>query len=338
MKSTSNSLCAGSGLISRRTVVVGALAGSIVGCASTAAVQMPQKITLAVQASKPDETRTAWQPLVDDLAKQLGAPIELMTVGQAETVAALANGKADVVWLSSSMAVDAVVDAKAKAFALYFNVNGTNGYKAVIATRADSGIKTLDEALTPGKYRYATGAKTSTSGYVLPQHFLFTPRKTTAEALFKSVQVGGHFPNLDALWAKQVDVIINNSTDLAVFQGRTPGAATGIVTLWESPLVPNDVLMTRTDMPSATQKKLADLFLNYGKTPQQKELFRKASGIANFVPADNRLLEPVSGFKFATERAQVEGDAKLNAEQKLAAISRLNQRAEIFKRSLEGLR
>lgn len=310
--------------------------GLMSGCATPAA--KPAKLVLAVQSAKPEDTRAAWQPLVADLSKQLGVPVELMTVGQAETVAALAAGKADLVWLSSSMAVDAVVDAKAKAFALYFNVNGTNGYKAVVATRADSGIKTLDEALTPGKYRYATGAKTSTSGYVLPQHFLFTPRKTTAEALFKSVQVGGHFPNLDALWAKQVDVIINNSTDLAVFQARTPGAATGIVTLWESPLVPNDVLMTRSDMPPTTQKMLTDLFLNYGKTPEQKELFRKASGISHFVPANNLLLEPVSGFKFATERAQVESNASLSADQKAAAISRLNQRAAQFTQSLQGLR
>ena len=311
-------------------------AGLMSGCATPAA--KPAKLVFAVQSAKPEDTRAAWQPLVADLSKRLGIPVELMTVGQAETVAALAAGKADLVWLSSSMAVDAVVDAKAKAFALYFNVNGTNGYKAVVATRADSGIKTLDEALTPGKYRYATGAKTSTSGYVLPQHFLFAPRKTTAEALFKSVQVGGHFPNLDALWAKQVDVTINNSTDLAVFQARTPGAATGIVTLWESPLVPNDVLMTRSDMAPSTQKLLNDLFLNYGKTPEQKELFRKASGISHFVPANNVLLEPVSGFKFATERAQVEGNPSLNADQKAAAITRLNQRAALFAQSLRETR
>jgi phosphonate transport system substrate-binding protein len=317
-------------------IALGLAAAMSSGCATPAA--KPAKLVFAVQSAKPEDTRAAWQPLVADLSKQLGVPVELMTVGQAETVAALASGKADLVWLSSSMAVDAVVDAKAKAFALYFNVNGTNGYKAVVATRAHSGIKTLDEALTPGKYRYATGAKTSTSGYVLPQHFLFSPRKTTAEALFKSVQVGGHFPNLDALWAKQVDVIITNSTDLAVFQARTPGAVTGIVTLWESPLVPNDVLMTRSDMPPATQKMLTDLFLNYGKAPEQKELFKKASGISHLVQANNLLLEPVSGFKFATERAQFEGNTSLNAEQKAAAISRLNQRAEQFAQSLRGLR
>ena len=306
----------------------------LIACAAPTAA--PSKIVLAVQSTQPDATRAAWQPLVSDLGKVWGATVELLVASQPDTIVALASGKADVVWLSSSAAVDAAIDANAKAFALYFNVNGTNGYKAVIAARTDSGIKTLDEALTPGKYRYAAGATTSTSGYVLPQHFLFTPRKTTAEALFKSVQVGGHFPNLDALWAKQVDVIVNNSTDLAVFKARTPGAETGIVTLWESPLVPNDVLMTRADMSVSTQKMLADLFFGYGKTPEQKELFRQASGIAYFVPADNGLLEPVSGFKFATERIQTERNAALGAEQKAAAIRRLDARAEQFKQSLQS--
>lgn len=41
-----------------------------------------------------------------------------------------------------------MVDAGAQAFALYYNVNGTNGYKGLLITRADSGITTLDQALS----------------------------------------------------------------------------------------------------------------------------------------------------------------------------------------------
>ena len=273
------------------------------GCAmSVDRTPMPTKVVLGVQATKPDEARAAWQPLVADLGRKLGVPMELATASQADTVQALASGKVDIVWLSSSAAIDAVVDANARTVALYTNVNGTQGYKAVIVTRADSGIKTLEEALAPGKYRYAAGAKTSTSGYVLPQHFLFSPRGTTAEERFKSVVYGGHFANLDALWAKQVDVSINNTTDVATFQSRTAGADKGLVTLWESPLVPNDVLMVRADMPAATRQKLVNLFLGYGKTPQERELFRKASGISHFTPAENAILVPVSEFKFATEK------------------------------------
>jgi phosphonate transport system substrate-binding protein len=315
------------------------MAAFVTGCGTSAhPPKLPVRLVLGVQSTRPDETRAAWQPLVADLGAKLGTSLELAVASQTETVQALASGKVDLVWLSSSAAIDAVVDANASAFALYENVNGTRGYKAVVVVRADSGIKTLDEALAPGKYRYAAGAKTSTSGYVLPQHFLFTPRGTTAETRFKSVIYGGHFPNLDALWARQVDVIINNTTDLAVFQARTPGAREALVTLWESPLVPNDVLMTRADMPPAIRRTLADLFMGYGRTPPEQELFRRASGISHFVTADNRLLQPVSAFKFATEKAQIEQDRALPADQRTARLAALAGRQQRFAQSLAYLK
>lgn len=167
-----------------------ALAASVL-LGYAASVVKPAKFVLAVQSAK-----------ADDLGKQIRIPIALMTVGQAETVAALANSKTEVVWFSNGVAVNTVVDANTKAFALHFNFNGTKGYRSVILTNVDKIVKTLDEALTPGKHRYAAGTKTSTLGYVLPQHFLFTPRKNTAEAMFKSVDVHGHFSNLNVLWAK----------------------------------------------------------------------------------------------------------------------------------------
>lgn len=102
------------------------LAALLAGCTSHLGPVFPKKLMLAVQSAKVEETRTAWQPLVDDLAKQFGIPINPKTLGQAETFAALTNGTADIVWLGSSMAVGAVADPNAKTFALYFNVKGTN--------------------------------------------------------------------------------------------------------------------------------------------------------------------------------------------------------------------
>ena len=308
-------------------------------CASTQQTSIlatkPARLTIAVQATKPDETRAAWLPLVQDIGKKHGINTSLITASQSDTVKALRDGTADVVWLSSNVAIDAVIDANAEAFALYYNVNGTNGYKGVLVTRADSGITSLAQALTPGQYRYASGAKTSTSGYVLPQHFLFNQRGTTPEALFKSVSYGGHFPNLDALWAGRVDIAVNNSTDLAVFQDRTPGAKEGIRVLWESALVPNDVLMVRQDTPEAVKRALKELFLGYGKTDAaERELLKRASGISHFVPASNRLLEPVSAFKFATERAEVQANAALSAPERAAQLVRMDQRAATFKAAL----
>jgi phosphonate transport system substrate-binding protein len=321
----------------RRSFSFATLAVAItLSACSTAPVTPPlTKMVIGVQAAKPDETRAAWLPLVQDLGKKNGIATELITASQSEIVVALRDGKIDVAWLSSSTAIDAVVDASAEAFALYFNVNGTNGYKGVIITRADSGISTLDQAFTPGRYTYAGGAKTSTSGYVLPQALLFSKRNTTPEQLFKSVTIGGHFPNLEALWGKKVDVAVNNSTDLAVFQERNPEAKAGIRVLWESPLVPNDVLMTRASTPAAHKAKMQAIFLDYAKTDAaEKELFRKASGIRNFVAANNKLLDPVTEFKFGAERAAIESNASLSAAEKAAQLARVDQRLQVFKKSL----
>ena len=316
-----------------------ALAALALTLAAGCATQSPpaiQKLSLAVQAAKPDETRAAWLPLVEDMGKKLGVPATLLTASQAEVVTALRTGQADVVWLSSSAAIDAITQAGGEAFALYFNVNGTNGYKGIVITRSDSGINTLEQALTPGKYSYASGAKTSTSGYVLPQHFLFNERKTTPEVLFKSVVYGSHFDNLAALWSGKVDVAVNNSTDTAVFQNtREPAAKDKLRVLWESPLVPNDVLMFRSDAPESVKAALRTFFLKtYGQTDAEKELYRKASGIRNFVPTDNRLLQPVSEFKFTTERAGIQANAKLSDAEKAAALLKLDAQVDAFKRSL----
>jgi phosphonate transport system substrate-binding protein len=313
------------------------------GCSAQSAAGL-QKLTLAVQAAKPDETRAAWSPLVDDMGKKLGVPATLTTASQAEVVAALRSGQADVVWLSSSAAIDAITQAGGEAFALYYNINGsgdaTAGYKGILVTRSDSGITTLEQALTLGKYRYASGAKTSTSGYVLPQHFLFNERQTTPEALFKSVIYGSHFDNLAALWAGKVDVAVNNTTDTAVFQNtREPAAKDQLRVLWESPLVPNDVLMFRSDTPDALKTALKTFFLKtYGQTEAEKALYRQASGIRNFVPTDNRLLQPVSEFKFATERAGIQANAKLSDAEKAAALQKLDAQVDAFKRSLPPLK
>jgi phosphonate transport system substrate-binding protein len=325
-------------MLKRRTLISSSILLSLAtlsACTSAPPAPPLTKMVIGVQAVRPDETRAAWLPLVQDIGKKNNIATELVTASQAEIVAALRDGKIDVAWLSSSTAIDAVVDAKAQAFALYFNVNGTNGYKGVIITRSDSGITSLEQAFTPGRYTYAGGAKTSTSGYVLPQALLFSKRNTTPEQLFKSVTVGGHFPNLDALWGKKVDVAVNNSTDLAVFQERNPDAKAGIRVLWESPLVPNDVLMYRASTPSAHKAAMQAMFLNYAKTDAaEKELYRKASGIRNFVAADNKLLEPVTEFKFGAERAAVEGNANLSAADKAAQLARIAQRVEAFKKSL----
>jgi phosphonate transport system substrate-binding protein len=151
-----------------------------------------------------------------------------------------------------------------------------------------------------------------------------------------STAAGSHFDNLAALWAREVDVIVNNSTDLAVFQTtREPASQGQLRVLWESPLVPNDVLMVRRNAPAATRAALRAFFIQrYGKTDEEKALLQRASGIAQFVAADNTLLTAVADFKFATKRAAIHTQASHDDATKAAALAALVAREEIFKRAL----
>ena len=123
---------------------------------------------------------------------------------------------------------------------------------------------------------------------------------------------------------------VNNSTGLAVFQARTPGVKKGIRVLWESPLVPKDVLMVRKDAPEAVKALVKAIFSNYGKNFEaEREQLKKASGIAHFVPATNQLLEPVSEFKFATERAGVQA-SPAPADEKAKQLVRIDERCSFL--------
>jgi len=311
-------------------LMLACMASQLVACATSAG---PTRLAVGVQASKPQETAAAWTPLVQDLGRAAQAPSEVITGAQADVVKALRDQRVDVAWLSSSAAIDAVADSGAEVFAVYRHLNGTEGYRAVLLARADSGIQTLEQALQPGKYRYASGSKTSTSGYLLPQHYVYGPRGTTAEALFSSVIYGGHPANLEAIWNKKVDLAINNTTDVQAFAKREPAAEKGLTVLWESPIVPNDVLLFRSGLPAQDKQRFKSLFLSYGQNaPAQQELLARAASISAFVPANVQLLEPVAAFKFATERAAVSSDTKLGEPQRAAKLAELASQEAAFKK------
>jgi phosphonate transport system substrate-binding protein len=99
------------------------------------------------------------------------------------------------------------------------------------------------------------------------------------------------------------------------------------------------VLMVRRDAPESVKAALQNIFFNYGKTaPDERELLKRASGIERFVQTDNRLLEPVSEFKFATERAAVQANPALSATDKTTQLVRMDQRASAFKAALASVR
>ncbi len=103
--------------------------------------------------------------------------------------------------------------------------------------------------------------------------------------------------------------------------------------------MPDDVLMVRRQALESVKAVLKNTSFNYGKTAaDERKLLKRASGIDRIGSTDNCLHEPVSEFKFATERAAVQVNPALSATDKAAQSARMDQRAGVFKTALASIK
>jgi phosphonate transport system substrate-binding protein len=146
------------------------------------------------------------QPLVDILRKELGMEIEpFVATDYTGIVEALRVHKLDVAFLAPASYVLAKNEADIKVI-LKSERKGIPFYYAAIITRADSGIKTLDDLR--GK-TFAFGDTLSTTGHVFPRKMLKERGIDPTRDLKQILYSGGH-----------------DATVLAVLNGKVDAGAT----------------------------------------------------------------------------------------------------------------
>ncbi len=84
-------------------------------------------------------------------------------------------------------------------------------------------------------------------------------------------------------------------------------------------------MVWRADLDAGIKKKVADFFLSYGKQPREKEILAKLT-IGGFMKSDNSQLIPVRQLGLVAERAKIEADANLSAEDKAKRLQAIDQR------------
>lgn len=96
--------------------------------------------------------------------------------------------------------------------------------------------------------------------------------------------------------------------------------------IWRSPLIPSDPFVWRKDLDPAVKTKLKSFVLNYAKNdPAEKAILNKIYNYDGFRDSNNDQLIPIRQLELFRERAKVQNDEKLSAEERskqLAAIDR----------------
>ena len=228
------------------------------------------------------------QPLVEILRKELGMEIEpFVATDYTGIVEALRVHKLDVAFLAPASYVLAKNEADIKVI-LKSERKGIPFYYAAIITRADSGIKTLDDLR--GK-TFAFGDTLSTTGHVFPRKMLKERGIDPTRDLKQILYSGGHDATVLAVLNGKVDAGATyanspDSKDTAWMRYlKDPADIKRIRAIAFSEPIPADNLVVSDSLDPEIVKRLEEVFVELSRDAKGKKMLRDLYQIDGFVPA-----------------------------------------------------
>jgi len=152
-----------------------ALASTISGCSSTnnEAANSPLRIG-AIPDQNPEKLNRLYNTLSDELAEELEVPVRYVPVSNyAAAVSAFRNGSLDLVWFGGLTGVQARLQTPGSHVLAQRDIDAT--FTSVFIAHGASGLKPItsaDQLVQLKGRRVAFGSESSTSGRLMPQHFL----------------------------------------------------------------------------------------------------------------------------------------------------------------------
>ncbi len=277
-----------------------------------------------------EQTRTDWSPFIDDLSRALKTPVTLRIGKSPKDVSNdMLERRADLAWLGNSPALEVVEAGAGEVFAAMVRIDGSTGYKSILITHAKSPLKSVDDMLKAAKnLTFAAGDPKSTSGYVVPNYYVFARNKVQPEQAFKKIITGNHQENALRVARGEADVGTCNDSELAAFRLRTPADAANLRVLWESKEIPESPMLWQKNLPAPMKAKLQQFFTEYGaKSAQEQENLKRINGLKRFRPSSNRQLLAIADIEMFNARTQIDRDPKLTLEERGAKHQDIVKRA-----------
>jgi phosphonate transport system substrate-binding protein len=323
----------------RRTLLkltVLALAGLAARGASAA-----EPVSLAfgvITTTTVDETRRAWEPFFAAMRRTTGLDVRGVYHATYEAaVEAVVTDLVQLAWVSNKAALDCIERANVEVFAQMVDSAGSPGYRALIVTRRDGGLASIEQLLDkPRTWRFAMGEPSSTSGAVMPSYALFVPRTIAPEEHFATLLRGTHEHSLEAVLSGKVHAATYNTEELSRLRERSPQQAAQLKVLWESALIPKDPLLWRLDLPLSVRTRLATYIFGVGKTPEEKVMLKGMFDLAGFQRSANRQLRFVLDIEDFRQRSQVLLDNRMGDAEKAERLADLSERYTRLSRALQG--
>lgn len=277
--------------------------------------------------------KTAWQPLLDDLQKATGLKVTaFFATDYAGIIEAMRFNKVHVAWMGNKSAMEAVDRSQGEVFAKVVGKDGNEGYYSLLVVHKDSPLKTLDDVLKARQnLTLGFGDPNSTSGTAVPGLYAFQMNQVDPLKDFKRTVRASHETNLLAVVNKQVDVATNNTENWHRFSITNADKIGSLREIWRSPMIPSDPMVWRKDLDPAVKAQLKSFLLGYGK-PEREQQILQTIGYSGFRASANAQLVPIRQIELARERAKIEADSGMAADERAKKLKDIDARiAELGK-------
>lgn len=260
--------------ISRRDFIQGTgslLAGSsLMGAATLAGAAQSKKLRIGVGPllPTPEDTKKAYAPFFEHIAKQLGMEFDLVaTTDWAGMAVAMGSGQLDLAWMgpwgyiiaNSSTGCTAVATVKYDDKPVYY---------AIIIGKPDLKVTKFPDDTKGMSISFADVG--STSGWLIPSWYAKEVWKIDPKTFWKYTEGATHAANEMAVQGGQADMAtdFDRNRNAMISSGRVKADSNKI--LWTSAPLPNDAIAIPKDAPQGfgaqVQKILTAITVEQAKT------------------------------------------------------------------------
>jgi phosphonate transport system substrate-binding protein len=256
------------------------MAGALVAFAATVHAQPVFRVSTIPEEAATEQVRK-FTPIANYLSKRLGMKVEFTPVSDyPAAVEALVNRKVDLVWLGGFTHVQARIRSGGRIVPLAQREEDTR-FQSVFIAKTDSGIRTLADL--KGR-QISFGSQSSTSGHLMPRHFLLQAGLTPEKDFRRVAYSGAHDATIASVVSGKVDAAALDITVWKKFVAENKVDTQAVNVFFTTPPYFNYNWSVHADMPADLREKIkAALLALNPANPEHAEIL-KLNRATRYVP------------------------------------------------------
>ncbi len=260
----------------RRTL----LALTLLAGAGLVQAQQVLRVTTIPEEAATEQVRK-FTPIASYLERRLGMKVEFTPVSDfPAAVEALVNKKVDLVWFGGFTHVQAQIRSGGKIIPIAQREEDTR-FQSVFIAKTDSGIKTLADM--KGK-QVSFGSASSTSGHLMPRHFLLQAKIDPDKDFRRIAYSGAHDATIASVINGRVDAAALDITVWRKFVSEDKVDTKAVDVFFTTPTFFNYNWSVHADMPAELRNRIQKALLDLDPATAEGREILQLNRATRYIP------------------------------------------------------